>query len=66
MPVLSNSESHMQNLHNISGGKHVRGSSAYSIFNPATLQYAGERDYDMSGAAPLVTGTTISAAIPAS
>ena len=41
MPALSNNESHMQNLHNISGGKHVRGSSAYSIFNPATLEVVG-------------------------
>ena len=26
------------------------------IFNPATLQYVGERDFDMSAGKPVVTG----------
>ena len=55
MPVPSNNESRMQNLHNISGGRHVRGSSAYSIFNPATLEVVGR--------APLSTASDLDDAV---
>jgi acyl-CoA reductase-like NAD-dependent aldehyde dehydrogenase len=41
MPLMSDSESQMQDVHNVSAGQHVRGSSVYSVFNPATLEIVG-------------------------
>lgn len=52
---MSNNESQMQDLHNISAGKHVRGSSAYSVFNPATLEIVGH--------APLSTASDLDEAV---
>ena len=57
MPVMSNNESRMRDLHNISGGKHVRSSSAYSVFNPATLEIVGR--------APLSTALDLDEAVTA-
>jgi acyl-CoA reductase-like NAD-dependent aldehyde dehydrogenase len=55
MPVISNDESHMQNLHSISRGKNVRGPAVYSVFNPATLEVVGH--------APLSTASDLDDAV---
>src|SRR5258708_8165053 len=41
MSFVTNVEPHIQDFQNLSGGKYVRGSTAYSIFNPATLEVVG-------------------------
>jgi acyl-CoA reductase-like NAD-dependent aldehyde dehydrogenase len=41
MSFVANAGPHIPDIHNLSGGKHVRGSAAYSIFNPATLEVVG-------------------------
>jgi acyl-CoA reductase-like NAD-dependent aldehyde dehydrogenase len=41
MSFVANVEPHIQDFHNLSGGKPVRGSATYSIFNPATLEVVG-------------------------
>ena len=41
MSFVANVEPHIPDFHNLSGGKHVRGSATYSVFNPATLQVVG-------------------------
>jgi acyl-CoA reductase-like NAD-dependent aldehyde dehydrogenase len=41
MSFVANFEPHIQDYHNLSGGKYLRGSAAYSIFNPATLEVVG-------------------------
>jgi acyl-CoA reductase-like NAD-dependent aldehyde dehydrogenase len=38
MSFVANFDPHIPDIHNLSGGKHVRGSAGYSIFNPATLE----------------------------
>jgi acyl-CoA reductase-like NAD-dependent aldehyde dehydrogenase len=50
-----NTESQMQDFQNISGGKYVRGSAAYSILNPATLEIVGR--------APLSTASDLDDAV---
>jgi acyl-CoA reductase-like NAD-dependent aldehyde dehydrogenase len=41
MSFVANAEPHIPDMHNLSGGKHVRSSATYSIFNPATLEVVG-------------------------
>jgi acyl-CoA reductase-like NAD-dependent aldehyde dehydrogenase len=41
MSFVANVEPHIQDFHNLSGGKPARGSATYSIFNPATLEVVG-------------------------
>jgi acyl-CoA reductase-like NAD-dependent aldehyde dehydrogenase len=41
MSFAANVAPHLRDMHNPSGGRHVRGSAAYSIFNPATLEVVG-------------------------
>src|SRR6266404_5354796 len=55
MSAIANFESRIPDIHNLSGGKHVRGSAAYSIFNPATLEVVGT--------APLSTASDLDDAV---
>jgi len=41
MSFVANAGPHIPDIHNLSGGRHVRASAAYSIFNPATLEVVG-------------------------
>jgi len=41
MSLVANVEPQIPDVHNLSGGKYVRGSAVYSIFNPATLEVVG-------------------------
>jgi acyl-CoA reductase-like NAD-dependent aldehyde dehydrogenase len=55
MSLIANVEPHIQDFHNLGGGKHVRGSATYSIFNPATLEVVGR--------APLSTAADLDDAV---
>jgi acyl-CoA reductase-like NAD-dependent aldehyde dehydrogenase len=41
MSFVANFEPQIPDIHNLSGGKYVRGSATYPIFNPATLEVVG-------------------------
>jgi len=57
MSFVTNVEPHIQDFQNLSGGKYVRGSTASSIFNPATLEVVGR--------APLSTTSDLDDAVVA-
>jgi acyl-CoA reductase-like NAD-dependent aldehyde dehydrogenase len=57
MSLVTNFEPHIPDIPNLSGGRHVRASVAYSIFNPATLEVVGR--------APLSTAADLDDAVVA-
>jgi acyl-CoA reductase-like NAD-dependent aldehyde dehydrogenase len=57
MSIVANFEPHIPDIPNLSGGRRVRASAAYSIFNPATLEVVGR--------APLSTTSDLDDAVVA-